>query len=55
MATLLTVVLSLVNIDVTARYNCKVRTFHICFLCAHEPICRDPKVETFFELVSKLL
>jgi hypothetical protein len=57
MATLSAVVLSLVDIDVTtARYNCKVHVFPICFLCAHDLIVgRDPKVETFFELVSKLL
>ena len=52
-ATLLAVVLCLVNVDVMTRYNCKVCAFHICFLCAHSLICRDPKVVTIFVIVSE--
>jgi hypothetical protein len=47
------VVLYLVDIDVTGRYNCQVRAIHIYFLCAHDLIGRDPKVETIFVMVSK--
>ena len=52
--TLIAVILSLVIFDVTtARYNCEVRMFYICFICCCDLIAHDPKVENVFQQVSK--
>jgi hypothetical protein len=49
--TLLAVALALADTDITARYDCRVRAFHVC-LYAHSLIGRDPKLETIFITVS---
>ena len=53
--TVIAVTQILVGLDVTARYNCEVCMFDICFICGCDLIGHDPKVETVFELVSKPL
>jgi hypothetical protein len=53
--TLIAVILTLVDIDDTARYNCEVRVIRICFICGGDLIGRDPKVKTVFLFVSKPL
>lgn len=45
------VILCLVGINVTTRYNCQVRVFHVCFILAHVLIGHDPKVEVIFQFV----
>ena len=52
-STLVTVILTLVDINVMARYNCEVRMFHIRFICGCDLIGHDPKVEIIFQFVSK--
>jgi hypothetical protein len=51
---LVAVPLTLVGLNVTARYNCEVH-MSICFICGCDLINHDPKVETVFQLVSKPL
>jgi hypothetical protein len=51
---LVAVPLTLVGLNVTARYNCDVH-MSICFICGCDLINHDPKVETVFQLVSKPL
>ena len=53
--TLIVVIQSLVGIDDTVRYDCKVCMIHVCFICGGDLIGRDPKVEAVFLLVSKPL
>ena len=53
--TLITIILTLVGLDATARYNCEVRGFYICFIGGCDLIGHDPKVRIVFELVSKFL
>ena len=51
--TLVAVILTLVGVDDTARYNCEVRLIHTCFICGGDLIRHGPKVKTVFLLVSK--
>jgi hypothetical protein len=53
--TLIAVILTVVGIDVTARYNCEVRMILTCFICGGDLIGHVPKANTDFLLVSKPL
>jgi hypothetical protein len=52
-STLIAVILTLVNLNYTGRYNCEVRMFYICFICGCDLTGHDPKVEAVLQFVSK--